>query len=34
MDDEDEEKSDRVMQTMLRMVKIDVAALEKAYAGQ
>jgi predicted 3-demethylubiquinone-9 3-methyltransferase (glyoxalase superfamily) len=31
---DDEEKSDRVMQTMLRMVKIDVAALEKAYAGQ
>jgi predicted 3-demethylubiquinone-9 3-methyltransferase (glyoxalase superfamily) len=33
MSDGDEEKSERVFQAMLEMVKIDVAALEKAYAG-
>ena len=31
--DEDREKADRVMQAMLQMHKIDVAALERAYAG-
>ena len=32
LSDDDDEKSERVMQAMLKMVKIDVAALEKAYA--
>ena len=31
--DPDREKADRVMQAMLRMVKIDIPTLEKAYAG-
>ncbi len=33
LDDEDEEKSDRVMQAMLQMTKIDIAALKRAYDG-
>ncbi len=32
-DDADAEKASRVMQAMMRMVKIDVAALERAAAG-
>lgn len=31
--DEDTEKSGRVMQAMLPMKKLDIAALQKAYAG-
>ena len=31
--DEDRPKADRVMQAMLQMRKIDVAGLERAYAG-
>jgi predicted 3-demethylubiquinone-9 3-methyltransferase (glyoxalase superfamily) len=31
MNDDDDEKSERVLQAMLGMVKIDVAALERAY---
>jgi predicted 3-demethylubiquinone-9 3-methyltransferase (glyoxalase superfamily) len=31
--DPDPEKSKRVMQAMLRMKKLDIALLEKAYAG-
>lgn len=31
--DEDKEKSGRVMQAMLQMRKIDIAALKRAYAG-
>jgi predicted 3-demethylubiquinone-9 3-methyltransferase (glyoxalase superfamily) len=31
--DPDREKADRVMQAMLKMVKIDIPTLEKAYAG-
>ncbi|MBV9102249.1 MAG: VOC family protein [Candidatus Eremiobacteraeota bacterium] len=33
MSDEDDEKSGRVMQAMLMMEKIDIAELERAYAG-
>jgi len=33
MSDEDDEKSGRVMQAMLKMEKIDIAELERAYAG-
>lgn len=32
--DEDKEKADRVMQAMMKMVKIDIAALEKAAKGE
>jgi predicted 3-demethylubiquinone-9 3-methyltransferase (glyoxalase superfamily) len=32
--DPDHEKAGRVMQAMLKMKKIDVAGLEKAYAGE
>jgi predicted 3-demethylubiquinone-9 3-methyltransferase (glyoxalase superfamily) len=31
--DKDPEKSDRVMQAMLKMNKIDIAALKHAYGG-
>ena len=34
MGDEDEEKSGRVFQAMLKMGKIEVKKLEKAYAGK
>jgi predicted 3-demethylubiquinone-9 3-methyltransferase (glyoxalase superfamily) len=34
MSDKDPEKSKRVMQAMLKMVKMDVAALKRAYEGQ
>jgi predicted 3-demethylubiquinone-9 3-methyltransferase (glyoxalase superfamily) len=34
LEDNDPAKSQRVMQAMLTMVKIDVAALERAYAGK
>ena len=33
MSDPDPEKSGRVMEAMLRMKKIDIAGLERAYAG-
>ena len=33
MGDTDQEKSGRVMQAMLKMTKIDIAALKKAYKG-
>ncbi len=33
MGDDDEEKSARVLQAMLKMVKIDVAALQRAHEG-
>jgi predicted 3-demethylubiquinone-9 3-methyltransferase (glyoxalase superfamily) len=33
MQDEDAEKSSRVMQAMLEMTKLDIAGLERAYAG-
>jgi len=33
MSDPDQEKSARVFDAMMKMVKLDVAALEKAYAG-
>ena len=33
LEDEDHEKSSRVMAAMLRMKKIDIAGLERAYAG-
>jgi predicted 3-demethylubiquinone-9 3-methyltransferase (glyoxalase superfamily) len=31
--DKDPKKSERVMQALLKMVKLDVAALKKAYNG-
>jgi predicted 3-demethylubiquinone-9 3-methyltransferase (glyoxalase superfamily) len=34
MGDEDEEKSQRVMQAMLQMHKLDIAGLKKAYEGK
>lgn len=34
MQDKDPEKSKRVMQAMLQMVKIDIAGLKKAHAGK
>jgi predicted 3-demethylubiquinone-9 3-methyltransferase (glyoxalase superfamily) len=34
MDDRDPDKRDRVMQTLLAMKKLDIAALEKAHAGE
>jgi len=34
MNDDDDEKSGRVLQAMLGMVKIDVAALQRAYDGE
>ena len=33
LQDDDAEKANRVMKAMLQMVKINIAALEKAYAG-
>lgn len=33
LDDDDDEKSERVMQAMLQMDKIDIAALKRAYEG-
>jgi predicted 3-demethylubiquinone-9 3-methyltransferase (glyoxalase superfamily) len=33
LDDEDDEKSGRVMEAMLKMDKIDIAALQRAYDG-
>ena len=34
LQDKDREKSRRVMAAMLKMIKIDIAALKKAYAGR
>jgi predicted 3-demethylubiquinone-9 3-methyltransferase (glyoxalase superfamily) len=34
LQDKDPEKSKRVMQAMLQMVKIDIAGLKKAHAGK
>jgi predicted 3-demethylubiquinone-9 3-methyltransferase (glyoxalase superfamily) len=34
MGDKDREKANRVMQAMLKMKKIDIAGLERAYAGK
>jgi len=34
LQDKDREKSKRVMAAMLKMIKIDIAALKKAYAGR
>jgi len=34
MQDKDPEKAKRVMQAMLKMTKIDIAALERAYEGE
>ena len=34
MQDKDPEKSKRVMEAMLKMTKIDIAALKRAYAGE
>jgi predicted 3-demethylubiquinone-9 3-methyltransferase (glyoxalase superfamily) len=34
LDDDDDEKSGRVMQAMLKMVKLDIAGLKAAYAGR
>jgi predicted 3-demethylubiquinone-9 3-methyltransferase (glyoxalase superfamily) len=33
LSDKDPEKSKRVMQAMMQMVKIDIAGLQKAYDG-
>jgi predicted 3-demethylubiquinone-9 3-methyltransferase (glyoxalase superfamily) len=33
VNDDDKEKVERVMQSMLKMKKLDIAELEKAYAG-
>lgn len=33
LSDDDEAKADRVLQAMLKMVKIDIAKLKQAYAG-
>ena len=33
MSDDDKEKAGRVMQAMLKMKKLDIDALEKAYEG-
>ncbi|HEU5422680.1 MAG TPA: VOC family protein, partial [Nitrolancea sp.] len=32
--DQDRERANRVMQAMLRMSKIEIAPLERAYAGE
>ena len=34
LQDEDAEKSSRVMEAMLKMVKLDIAALQRAYKGR
>ena len=34
MSDEDDEKSSRVMKAMLKMTKLDIAALKRAYEGK
>ena len=34
LQDEDDEKSDRVMQAMLQMGKLDIAQLQQAYEGR
>jgi predicted 3-demethylubiquinone-9 3-methyltransferase (glyoxalase superfamily) len=34
LQDEDAEKSSRVMEAMLKMVKLDIAALQRAYEGR
>lgn len=34
LQDEDDEKSDRVMQVMLQMGKLDIARLQQAYEGR
>jgi predicted 3-demethylubiquinone-9 3-methyltransferase (glyoxalase superfamily) len=34
MSDPDPVKAQRVMQAMLQMVKLDIAALQRAYAGE
>lgn len=33
-EDEDKDKARRVMEAMMQMVKLDVAALQEAYAGR
>jgi predicted 3-demethylubiquinone-9 3-methyltransferase (glyoxalase superfamily) len=34
LNDEDDEKSNRVMQAMLKMSKLDIKELEEAYEGK